>query len=249
MQSKNPVFQTEAFRGGYAGSIGAVDTMTIDGTVNRTGVLVLLAMVTGSITWGQVATGNPAAVGLFWGGLIGGFILAMVTVFKQTWAPYTAPLYAAAEGLFLGGISSMVQQADPRYTGIVFQAILLTFGTLLAMLMLYKSGVIKVTEKFRTGVMTATAGIFVAYLLNFLLSLFGVGLNLWSMGGFGIIISLVVIGVAALNLVLDFDFIERGAAMGLPKYMEWVGAFGLMVTLVWLYIEFLRLLTILQGRD
>jgi uncharacterized YccA/Bax inhibitor family protein len=185
-------------------------------------------------------------MGLVWGGFIGGFIVAMVTVFKHAWAPYTTPLYAAFEGAALGGISFIFEQ---QYPGIVSQAIFLTFGTLGALLVAYRSGIIKATENFKLGVAAATGGIFLVYLLSFIVGFFGVEVPLiHSSGTFGILFSLFVVVIAALNLVLDFDFIEEGAERGAPKYMEWYGAFGLLVTLIWLYLEILRLLAKLQSR-
>jgi uncharacterized YccA/Bax inhibitor family protein len=181
------------------------------------------------------------------GGGIGGFIFALATIFKKTWAPFTAPIYAVLQGLMLGGISSMM---NAEFKGIVIQAVALTFGTLFALLFAYRSGLIKVTENFRLGVVAATGGIFIAYLLSFVLGLFGVNIGfMHSNGPIGIIVSLVIVVVAALNLVLDFDFIESGAESGAPKYMEWYAAFGLMVTLIWLYLEFLRLLSKLSSRN
>ena len=195
--------------------------------------------------WGQGAVGQ-LPMPLVIGGVIGGLVVAMVTVFKQTWAPYTTPLYAALEGLALGGISYLFEQ---RYPGIVAQAVFLTFGTLGALLFAYRSGIIRATENFKLGVFAATGGIAVVYLLSFVLGFFGIGVPLiHSSGTFGILFSLFVVVIAALNLVLDFDFIEEGAERGAPKYMEWYGAFGLLVTLVWLYLEILRLLAKLQDR-
>jgi uncharacterized YccA/Bax inhibitor family protein len=179
-------------------------------------------------------------------GVIGGFLCAMVTVFKKEWSAVTAPLYALLEGLALGGISAVV---DLRYPGIAIQAVGLTFGTLFVLLLVYSSGVIKVTNKFRIGIVAATGGIALFYLVQMLLGFFGVhfaAIN--GSGAIGIGFSLIVVAVAALNLVLDFDFIERGVECGAPKYMEWYGAFGIMVTLVWLYLEILRLLAKLSRR-
>ncbi len=176
--------------------------------------------------------------------VIAGLVVAMATIFKKTWAPFTAPLYAVIEGVVIGGISAI---AEAQFQGIVFQAASLTFGTLLALLVAYRTGVIKVTERFRLGVVAATGGIFVVYLISIVLGFFGINVPFIHSGGtIGILFSLFVVVIAALNLVLDFDFIERGSAEGAPKYMEWYGAFGLIVTLIWLYIEFLRLLTKLR---
>jgi uncharacterized YccA/Bax inhibitor family protein len=240
-RSANPALRSKSFEQVFGTATGS-DVMTLDGTVNKTGLLLLILITGATLTWS-----NPqASGGWMMLGAIGGFITAMVTVFKMDMSRYTAPLYALFEGLFIGGISALFEM---QYPGIVTQAVLLTFGTAAAMLFVYKSGWIKVTQKFRIGVMAATGGIFIAYFLSFIMGFFGVHMNFIFGGGmFGIIFNLVVIGVAAMNLILDFDFIEKAAANNAPKYMEWYGAFGLMVTLVWLYIEFLRLLASLQRR-
>jgi uncharacterized YccA/Bax inhibitor family protein len=233
---------------------GDAGAMTLNGTVNKTGILLLLAVLTAAFAWNQSVTVGPdgaAAIasgvrGYMLGGAIGGFILALITIFKKTWAPVTAPLYALVEGFFLGSISAMYEL---RFDGIVFQAVLLTFGTLFALLMAYRSGLIKATENFKLGVVAATGGIFLVYLATIVLGFFNINIPLIHESGIvGIGFSLFVIVIAALNLVLDFDFIENGVEQGAPKYMEWYGAFGLMVTLVWLYLEFLRLLSKLNSR-
>jgi uncharacterized YccA/Bax inhibitor family protein len=180
-------------------------------------------------------------------GVFGGFIVAMVTIFKQSWAPMTAPIYALCEGLFLGAISAFL---DLRYPGIAIQAVGLTFGTLLTMLLVYRAGLIRVTNKFRIGIIAATGGIALFYLLEMILGFFGVRfVAVNGSGPIGIAFSLFVCAIAALNLVLDFDFIEQGVNYGAPKYMEWYGAFGIMVTLVWLYLEILRLLSKMRSRN
>lgn len=183
-----------------------------------------------------------------WGGLIGGLVVALVTVFKKEWSPVTAPLYAVLEGLAIGAISAVFEQ---RFPGIVMQAVGLTFGTLAALLLAYRSGLVRATENFKLGVVAATGGIMLLYLVNIGMRLFGFeGMGfIHDSGWLGIGFSAVVVVVAALNLVLDFDFIEQGVEHGAPKYMEWYGAFGLLVTLVWLYLEILRLLAKLQSRD
>ena len=187
---------------------------------------------------------SPA--GWMMGGVFGAFIMAIATMFKPTWGGVTAPAYAILEGLFLGGISAMF---EAQYPGLVFNAICLTFGVLFSLLFAYQTGFIKATENFKLGIFAATGSIALIYLVNMVMGFFGSGIPLiHSSGIFGIGFSLVVVGIAALNLVLDFDFIENGAEKGAPKYMEWVGALGLMVTLVWLYIELLRLLAKLQDR-
>ena len=221
------------------------DSMTIGGTVNKTAFSLLILLVTASYVWNRGAADSALWTFVMVGG-IGGLVVAMATIFKQTWAPVTTPLYAALEGLALGGISVVF---EATYPGIVSQAVFLTFGTLAALLMAYRSGVIRATENFKLGVVAATGGIALVYLLSFVLGFFGIGIPLiHSSGTFGILFSVFVVVIAALNLVLDFDFIEQGAERRAPKYMEWYGAFGLLVTLVWLYLEILRLLSKLQSR-
>jgi uncharacterized YccA/Bax inhibitor family protein len=252
MRSGNPALKESTFLDLGSGTVvsRADGAMTLNGTVNKTGILLLLTVMTAAFAWNaSFANGAPTAMApiYMWGGLIGGFILAMVTVFKKTWAPVTAPMYALVEGFFLGAISAMFNHF---YEGIVMQAVLLTFGTLFALLFAYRSGLIKATENFKLGVVAATGGIMLVYLASIVLNMFGSGIPLIHESGIvGIGFSLFVVVIAALNLVLDFDFIETGVEQGAPKYMEWYGAFGLMVTLVWLYIEFLRLLSKLQSRN
>lgn len=252
MRSGNPALKESTFLDLGSGTVvsRAGDVMTLNGTVNKTGILLLLTVMTAAFAWNaSFVNGEPTAMApiYMWGGLIGGFILAMVTVFKKTWAPVTAPMYALVEGFFLGAISAMFNHF---YEGIVMQAVLLTFGTLFALLFAYRSGLIKATENFKLGVVAATGGIMLVYLASIVLNMFGSGIPLIHESGIvGIGFSLFVVVIAALNLVLDFDFIETGVEQGAPKYMEWYGAFGLMVTLVWLYIEFLRLLAKLQSRN
>jgi uncharacterized YccA/Bax inhibitor family protein len=214
--------------------------MTLDGTVNKTGISLLILMLTATYTW------NSPSPGLMIVGGIGGFIVAMITIFKRHLSPITVPIYAALEGLMLGGVSMMFEQL---YPGIVSQAIFLTFGILASLLIAYKSGFIKPTENFKLGVAAATGGIAIIYMISWVMSFWGGSIPLiHSSSTFGILFSVGVIIIAALNLVLDFDFIEQGAQMGAPKYMEWYGAFGLMVTLIWLYLEILRLLAKLNSR-
>jgi uncharacterized YccA/Bax inhibitor family protein len=229
-------------------------TMTVNGTINCTGILLCLALITAAYVWRMYDINNPQTLAnvMPWmmGGMVGGLVLALVTIFKQDWAPFTAPAYALAEGLFLGGISVVVQAQIPEHP-IVLQAVGLTFGVLFTMLLVYRTGIIKVTDKFRMGVVAATGGIMLLYLVSFVMSMFtgGAGIGfIHSAGPIGIGFSLFVVGLAALNLVLDFDLIETGANAGAPKYMEWYGAFSLMVTLVWLYIEILRLLSKIYSR-
>ena len=245
-KSANPALNKKTFSNiGATSSDGA---MTIQGTVNKVFIMLFLVVMAASYTWKFMDSQNLSALSIYMiGGAIGGFIVAIITVFKKTWAPITAPIYAVLEGLFLGGISAYF---EAQYPGIVINAVALTFGTLFALLFAYKSGRIKFTQNFRLGVVAATGGIAFAYFFSFILGMFGINLGfIHGNGILSIIISLVVVVVAAMNLVLDFDFIESGAEAGAPKYMEWYGAFGLIVTLVWLYIEFLRLLAKLSSRN
>ena len=253
MRSGNPALKESTFLDLGSGTLVQGDTgaMTLNGTVNKTAFLLVLTLAGALFTWSQfsaaLAAGNPGAVMPYvWGGAIGGFIVALVTVFKKQWAPVTAPLYAIAQGFFLGAISAIY---DARFDGIVVQAVILTFGTLFAMLAAYRAGLIKATEKFRMGVVAATGGIALFYLASIVLGFFGIQMPMIHGAGMvGIGFSLFVVVIAALNLVLDFDFIEKASAQGAPKVTEWYGAFGLMVTLVWLYLEFLRLLSKIQSR-
>ena len=236
-RTSNPALNEKAFRG----EVAAGEAMTLQGTVNKTGVLLLCVVATSAWTWGLAHSPTPEAV-MPWmiGGLIGGFIAALVTIFKHNWAPITAPIYALLEGLVLGGISAIFEKS---YPGIAVEAVGLTFGTLAVMLMAYKTGLIRATEKFKIGVIAATGGIALFYLVAMVLQLFHVNVGiLYNSTPLGIAFSVFVVIIAALNLVLDFDMIETGVRMAAPRYMEWYGAFGLMVTLIWLYLEMLRLL-------
>lgn len=244
MRSGNPALTAETFRNARVGTSGEV--MTVGGTVNKTALALLILLVGATYTWNLGAAGDPRVGMLTMLGVIGGLVAALVTVFKKEWAPISTPIYAALEGLALGGISVAF---EARYPGIVSQAVFLTFGTLAALLLAYRSGLIRATENFKLGVVAATGGIMVVYMISFVLSFFGTSIPLvHSSGTFGILFSLFVVGIAALNLVLDFDFIEEGAERGAPKFMEWYAAFGLLVTLIWLYLEILRLLAKLQNR-
>jgi uncharacterized YccA/Bax inhibitor family protein len=245
-RTSNPALNQKAFQVG-----GAVlgDSMTLSGTVNKTGILLVCVVASAAWTWNRALNSeNPATVmPLVAIGAIGGLIVAMVTVFKKEWAAITSPIYALLEGLVLGGVSVTL---NVRYPRIPLQAVALTFGTLFALLLAYRSGLIRATEKFRLGVVAATGGIMVFYMVSMVLGFFGIRLSvLYSASPLSIGISVVIVIVAALNLVLDFDFIESGVRAGAPRYMEWYGAFGLMVTLIWLYLEILRLLTKLRSRE
>ena len=253
MKTSNPALSDKTFQGlngtQYGGLIDAANRMTLSGTVNKTALLLICALATAGWTWRLFMQSRDfsSVAPLMMVGLFGGLIFALVTSFKKEWSPVTAPIYALLEGLMLGGLSAAM---DLRYPGIGIEAVSLTFGTLFVLLLAYRSGLIKVTQKFRLGVIAATGGIFFFYLAQMLLGFMGI--RFASINGSGLIgigFSLIVVAVAALNLVLDFDFIERGVAAGAPKYMEWYGAFGIMVTLVWLYIEILRLLAKMQRRN
>tara|TARA_B100000287_G_scaffold434309_1_gene498416 strand:- start:1671 stop:2414 length:744 start_codon:yes stop_codon:yes gene_type:complete len=236
-RSGNPAF-TKNFSGSY--DIPLNERMTLNGAVNKTGILLSLCFGGAFVGWNFQLLAIPAA--------IIGFILAMVTIFRSpSKAGSTAPLYSVAQGVFLGGLTHFFEDS---YGGIAIQAIGLTFGILASLLFCYKSGIIKPTENFRLMVFSATVGIGILYLISIVMNIFG-GASIsfiHSNGLAGIGFSLFVVAIASLNLVLDFDFIEEGAEQGLPKYMEWYGAFALMVTLIWLYMEILRLLAKLRSR-
>ncbi|WP_251671741.1 MULTISPECIES: Bax inhibitor-1/YccA family protein [unclassified Sporosarcina] len=243
MRSSNPSLGKDTFRGLRADNRQQV--MTINGTVNKTFLLFILLCATAAFTWSQYFAGNDIQP-LMLIGLIGGFTMALITIFLKKIAAYTAPLYALLEGLAIGGISAMY---ETQFSGITTQAILLTFGTLFSLLFIYKSGWIKVTQNFKLGVFAATGAVMFVYIADLILRFFGMNvLFIHETGLVGIIISAVIVVIAALNLVLDFDFIEEGAKQQAPKYMEWYGAFGLMVTLVWLYLEILRLISKLRSK-
>ena len=252
MATSNPVFsettfEAQAVRGYVPGDPRAHGAlMTVSGTANKTLVLLALAVATAAVTWQQAAARPDLIYPAVLGCAIIGFLVALATTFKPAWSPVTAPIYALLEGVVLGGLSLVFNQ---RYPGIVGQAVGLTFGTLFSLLFAYQAGLIRVTEPFRRGVIAATGAVMLVYLASFVLGMFGVRVPfIHEAGLIGIGFSLFVVALAAANLVLDFDFIERGASHGLPKYMEWYGAFGLMVTLVWLYLEMLRLLSKLRSR-
>lgn len=253
--SSNPALKKAFESVGYAQT--GTEVMSLKGTINKSLLSLLLILLAASYTWSLFANGSPSVNMLMMVGGIGGFVVAIVTVFKKEWAPFTVPVYAVLEGLFLGGISAFFAtytsggaEEGVVSSQIVVKAVTLTFGVFFAMLFAYRSGMIQATPKFTKGIIAATGGIAIAYILMMVLGWFGIDLGFFygnSLLSIGI--SLFVVVIAALNLILDFDFIEKGAQMGLPKYMEWYGAFGLMVTLIWLYIEILRLLAKLSSRD
>jgi uncharacterized YccA/Bax inhibitor family protein len=246
-KTSNPALGSKTFDNFSSYSGGDGEVMTLQGTVNKTAVLLLLVMIPAVAVWNLFYSGNVALMfPLMLLGVIGGAICALILFFKKEWAPVLAPAYAVLEGLFVGAISAVY---NSLYEGIVMQAILLTFGILAGLLFLYKTRMIQVTENFKLIVASATIGIGFTYLISMLLRFFGMEVPLiHSNGIFGIIFSLICVATAAANLVMDFDFIEQGSNRNAPKYMEWYGAFGLMVTLIWLYIEILRLLSKLRSR-
>lgn len=244
----NPALNQNIFTGlPYVGE--RTDVMTVQGTVNKISVLFILLVASAIFTWSLFlfSGGTGLAFLLMIVGIGGGLVFALLTTFMRTWSFFTAPIYAILEGLFIGGISALFEAS---YPGLVMPAVGLTFGTLFMLIVAYKSGWVRATEKFKLGVIAATGGIFVVYLVSLVLNFFHITVPfIYSGGPIGILFSLAVVVIAALNLVLDFDFIEKGAEYGAPKYMEWYAAFGIMVTLVWLYLEILRLLAKLRSRD
>ena len=242
-RSGNPALNSKAFTS-VPNRRGAElnDVMTIKGTVDKTAMGLFLLIFSGYYSF------NPEMTYLIPIGVFGGLIVAIITIFKKEWSPYTVPLYAILEGLALGSISYMFNES---YEGIVVQAIGLTLGILISLLLAYRSGIIKATENFKLGVFAATGGIFLLYFVSFIMSFFGSGISVLDPSNSSLMsigISLFIVVIASLNLVIDFDFIEEGAEKGAPKYMEWYGAFGLLVTLVWLYLEILKLLSKLRSR-
>lgn len=246
MRTGNPALNDKVFQ--VTDVQGHEERMTLNGTVNRAGCLILLVTASAWFSWSQSTTssGMVAANPYMVIGLLGGFIVALITIFAKKAAPVTAPIYAVLEGLFLGGLSAIF---EARFPGIAAQAVFATFGTLLGLLLAYRSGLIKATENFKLGVFAATAGIALLYLVSFVMGFFGKSIPMiHEATPIGIAFSVFVVIIAALNLVLDFDFIENGVRFGAPKYMEWYAAFGLLITLVWLYLEILRLLSKVRSR-
>lgn len=247
MRSSNPTLVSNPFASFRTAVVSQV--MTIQGTIQKTALLLILVLL--PAIWvdnmaKQGLQGMTTAQTWMTIGLFGGLIASLVTIFKKEWAPFSAPLYAVLEGLFLGGISASFQQA---YPGIVFQAVMLSISTLMTMLIIYQMGWIKVSESFKMGLFAATGGIALTYLLSMVLSFFGVSISFITGNSmFSILFSVFVVVIAALNFILDFEFIKQGAALRVPKYMEWYGAFALMVTLIWLYMEILRLLSKMTSR-
>jgi len=252
-QSSNPAMKAfapeklSASQSGVLDSMHTGEAMTISGAVNKTGILLAILVATGMVSWYMTMNGSPLVMPMLWGGLIGGLIVAFIIIFKKEMAPTLAPVYVTLKGLMLGVVSAMYAS---MYNGIVIQAIGLTICVLALMLLIYQSGLIKVTQKFRMGVVMATGAVMIVYVISFVLGFFGMQVPMLHDNGiFGIGISLVIVGIASMNLLLDFDSIEKGAQANAPKYMEWFAAFGLMMTLIWLYLELLRLLAKIYSRD
>ena len=242
-KSGNPTLSEKTFEKTINTS-GDSGVMTERGTLNKFGLLMILVLASASFTWKAAAESVNVMPWIIASG-IGEVIIVLILAFRPVWAAFLAPIYALVEGVFVGGISAFYNDAFAQVApGIVMQAVGITFGVVIAMFVLYRFEIIKATQKFKTIIFTATAGVAIFYLLAFVLRFFNIEMPLiHSSGTWGIVFSLVVVGIAALNLILDFDMIEQGSAMGAPKYMEWYGAFGLLVTIVWLYIEILRLLS------
>lgn len=250
MESSNPVMNANTFASNYMrdANVSPANTMTINGTINKTAILLFLVIGGAIYPWHQV-TNNPNfnVWPLLLIGAIGGLIFALITSFKPNLAPYTAPIYAILEGLFLGSISAIY---NLQTKGIALQAMMLTFAVMFLMLFLYRTKIIVVTDKFRMVVVCATGAIFLLYLVSFVLGFFSISIPfLHGSGLLSIGVSLFIVVIAALNLALDFDLIENGSNSGSPKYMEWYGGFALLVTLIWLYLELLKLLSKIKGRD
>ena len=250
-KSGNPTLSENKFRSTTITTITDENAMTIKGTLNKFGFMLLMLMGSAFYSWKEADNDGANVMPMILGGAIGGLVIAIVLMFKKEWAPFLAPLYALLEGLFIGAVSSFFNQA---YPGIVMQAVGLTFSVGIGMYFLYAMRIIRATEKFKSVLIAATVGIALFYFAIMILRMFSVNIDetmpfVNGGGMFGIGFSLLIVAIAALNLILDFDMIEQGAEMGAPKYMEWYGAFGLMVTFVWLYMEILRLLSKFSSRN
>ena len=251
-KSGNPTLTEKMFDKSYEMAAANMGTMTVRGAINKFGFMMLMLIAGAAYNWNLYEQlKQDTMITLMWVGIIGGLIAALAISFKPNWAPFLAPLYALLEGLFIGAISAIMNAAFAEsYPGLVMQAVGLTFGVALAMFLLYNFRIINATERFKSIVFTATMGIGIFYLLTMVLRMFGVNVSfMYDSSLLSIGISLFVVAIAALNLIMDFDMIEQGAERGAPKFMEWYGAFGLMVTIVWLYIEMLKLLSKLSSRD
>jgi uncharacterized YccA/Bax inhibitor family protein len=245
-ESNNPTLTEKIFSQNLEKS--SAGEMTVRGSINKFGFLLLMVIAGAAYTWRLYFTYNHSTMmTLFWAGLVGGLVLALVISFKPNLAGILSPAYAILEGFVLGALSAIVNDlVKAKYPNIVFQAVLLTFGVAIAVFLLYNFRIIRPTEKFRAIIVSSMVGIGVFYLVYFVLGIFGINLSFMSWQDhslLGIGINIFVICIAALSLVLDFERLEVGEKMGAPKYMEWYGAFGLLVTMIWLYIQILRLLS------
>lgn len=252
LKSGNPTLTEKIFNASLSDQ--QQETMTARGAMNKFGFLFLMVIAGAGFTWHLYYQGKgETMMPLMLLGIFGGLITAIVISFKRSWAPFLAPLYGLLEGLFLGAISAIMNEAfAAKYPGLIIQAVGLTLGVAVAMFLLYNFGIIKVTQRFMSVLYTATIGIGIFYLATIVLRMFGVQMDFMMIGNgsmLGIGISLFVVVIAALNLIMDFYMIEQGAAMGAPKYMEWYSAFALLVTIVWLYVEILKLLSRFSRRD
>ena len=250
-KSGNPALAEKRFRDTVLDDVVTYENaMTVRGTLQKFGFLMIMVLGTALYSWKEFASGGNT-MPLILVGAFGGLIIAIILTFKKEWSPFLAPAYALLEGLFVGAISAYYNYVfAAKAPFIIMNAVGLTLACAVAMYLLYSFKIIQATQKFKAIVMTATAGIGIFYLLTWVLSFFGVSLPFLHEGSLmGIGFSLFIVAIAALNLILDFDMIEQGAALGAPKYMEWYGAFGLLVTIVWLYLEMLRLLSKLSSRD
>lgn len=251
-KSGNPTLTQKMFDKSASIQADMQGVMSVRGTINKFGFLTLMIIAGAAYNWHIFQEGKPDTVmALLMVGAIGGLIFGLIISFKPNWAGYLSPIYALLEGLFIGGISALMNKAfEKTNPGLVMQAVGLTFGVAIAMFLLYNFRVIKATEKFKSVIIASTLGIGIFYLITMVLNLFGVNVGFaYDSSLLSIGISLFIVAIAALNLILDFDMIEQGAERGAPKFMEWYGAFGLMVTLVWLYLEILRLLSKLSNRN
>jgi uncharacterized YccA/Bax inhibitor family protein len=249
-KSSNPVLTDKAFEKSVQAYDGEALKMTVQGTLNKFFLLSLLVIGAASITWSAFFQGRDVTTWMLVGG-IGGFIVALVLIFNPSKGAFLAPVYAILEGIFVGAASAYYNYAFQKTApGIIFQAVGITFGTVIAMFLLYRFQIIKVTEQFKSIVLTATLGVAIFYGIAFVLSLFQVNIPFLHQGStMGILFSLFVVGLASMNLILAFDRVEKGVSMGVPKYMEWYSAFGLVIVIIWLYLEVLRLLSKIYSRN
>ena len=255
-QSGNPTLSEKIFDKSRFIEGKMQGVMTVRGTINKFGFLMLMVIAGAAYTWhlydaAVFGLQGSSVMTFLYIGLFGGLITGLAVSFKPTWAPYLAPAYGLLEGFFLGAISAIFNNAfSQKYPGLIMQAVGLTFAVAISMFLLYNFRIIKATEKFKAVIISATMGIALFYLITMVIRMFGVNIGfMYDSSMLGIGISLFVVAIAALNLILDFDRIEQGADMGAPKFMEWYGAFGLLVTIVWLYIEILKLLSRFARRN